>query len=99
MSTKIQFGADAAVNDGYKALDEYVGKLVTAMGELTETYKPDPQLVADAIVKLIGTPKGERPLRTVVDLSTGKFIEAINTSTQVEFNKTFEAYGLKELLA
>ncbi|MDB5286316.1 MAG: NADP-dependent 3-hydroxy acid dehydrogenase YdfG [Mucilaginibacter sp.] len=37
------------------------------------SLKPDRELVADTILKLIDTPKGERPLRTVVDPVTGKF--------------------------
>ena len=39
---------------------------------------PDPQLVADAIAKLIAAPAGQRPLRTVVDPISGTMVEAIN---------------------
>jgi len=99
MGSKVQTGADTAVAEGYRALDEYPGKIFAAIGQLFETYKPDPQYVADAVVKLIGMPKGERPIRTVVDPTTGRFISAINEGTQTEFNKTMEAYGLRELLA
>ncbi|GAA4917322.1 SDR family oxidoreductase [Mucilaginibacter defluvii] len=99
MGTKTQTGADTAAGDGYKALEEYPSKIFGAIGQLFETHKPDPQYIADAVVKLIGMPKGERPVRTVVDPTTGQFISAINEATQAEFDKTMEAYGLKELLA
>lgn len=99
MGSKAQTGADTAVAEGYKALEEYPGKIFAAIGQLFETHKPDPQHIADAVVKLIGMPKGERPVRTVVDPTTGQFISAINEGTQIEFNKTMEAYGLRELLA
>jgi NAD(P)-dependent dehydrogenase (short-subunit alcohol dehydrogenase family) len=98
MGTKTQTGSDAKAGEGYKALEEYPGKIFGAIGQLFETHKPDPQYIADAVVKLIGMPKGERPVRTVVDPTTGQFISAINESTQAEFDKTMEAYGLKELL-
>lgn len=99
MGTKTQTGADTSVADGYKALEAYPGKIFTAIGELFEAHKPDPQYIADAVVELIGKPKGERPVRTVVDPTTGQFISAINDGTQAEFDKTMVAYGLKELLA
>ena len=99
MGSKVQTGTDIAVAEGYKALDDYPGKLFSAIGQLFETHKPDPKYVADAVVELIGMPKGERPVRTVVDPTTGQFISAINEGTQIEFNKTMEAYGLRELLA
>lgn len=99
MGSKVQMGTDSAVAEGYKALDAYPGRIFSAIGQLFETHKPDPQYIADAVVELIGTPKGERPVRTVVDPTTGQFISAINEGTQIEFNKTMEAYGLRELLA
>ena len=43
---------------------------------------PDPQVVADAIAKLIDTPAGQRPLRTVVDpMMGGEGPRAINQTT------------------
>jgi hypothetical protein len=59
---------------------------------------PSPQLVADAIAKLIETPTGQRPLRTVVDPLTGHTIEAINAAAANLQVGTFEAMGMKALL-
>ena len=43
---------------------------------------PYPQVVADAIAKLIDTPAGQRPLRTVVDpMMGGEATRTINQTT------------------
>lgn len=98
MSQKIQFGSDTSVSDDYKAVAEYPEKMFKAIGEMFENVKPDPQDVADAIVKLINLPKGQRPLRTVVDPTTGAIVEAANDAITVEYAKVLKAYGLEELL-
>ncbi|MCC8407505.1 SDR family oxidoreductase [Mucilaginibacter sp. UR6-1] len=99
MGTKVQFGADASVAGGYKVLDGLQDRMFAAIGQLFEIHKPDPQMIADAVVELIGQPKGARPLRTVIDPTTGEYIKTINAVQQVELKKAMEAYGLKELLA
>ncbi len=43
---------------------------------LFETAKPDSQDVVDGLVKLIETPAGQRPGRTVVDGVSGKIVES-----------------------
>ncbi|MBE9585147.1 SDR family oxidoreductase [Mucilaginibacter sp. JRF] len=99
MSQKVQLGTDASVADGYAAIAGYPEKIFAAIGQLFEATNPNPQDVADGVVKLIGLPKGERPLRTVVDPTTGEYISAINDAVKPEFDKAMVAYGLKELLA
>jgi len=99
MSQKIQFGSDASVVDDYKAIAEFPDKMFNAMGQMFETVKPNPQDVADAVVKLINLPKGQRPLRTVVDPSTGEIIEAANDAVKVEYAKVLTAFGLKDMIA
>lgn len=99
MSQKIQFGADPSVIDGYKEIAEFPNKMFGAIGQLFEAVKPNPQDVANAVVNLIGLPKGGRPLRTVVDPTTGKFVKAANDTVKVEYEKCMVAYGLKGLLA
>jgi hypothetical protein len=51
-----------------------------------ETTKPNPQLVADAIVELINMPNGKRPLRTVVDPTTGNFSEVANKHVKEQYD-------------
>jgi short-subunit dehydrogenase len=99
MSQKIQFGSDQSVNDDYSAIAEIPAKMSNATAQMFETSKPDPQFVADAVVKLINLPKGQRPLRTVVDPTTGKFVEAVNDVAASEHAKVLTAFGMEDLLA
>ncbi len=55
-------------------------------------------MVADAIVELIDTEKGLRPLRTVVDPITGKYIEAANQAVAEQFGRGLTLFGMGELL-
>ena len=55
--------------------------------------------MADAVVDLINLPKGERPLRTVVDPTTGEFIKKANEAVNVEYSKALTAFGMEGLLA
>ena len=98
MAQKNNPGADASVSEGYKAIADVPGKMVAAIGELMHAKKPNPQDVADAIVKLIGLEKGKRPLRTVVDPITGEFIHAANLAVEVQYAKGLSMFGMGELL-
>ncbi|TCC97960.1 SDR family oxidoreductase [Pedobacter frigidisoli] len=99
MSQKMQTGSDASVADDYKAIADVPNKMFAAIGQMLETAKPDPQEVADAIVNLINLPKGQRPLRTVVDSSTGDITKRANDAVKVEFEKVLTAFGMEDLLA
>ncbi len=55
-------------------------------------------MVSDAIVNLINTEKGKRPLRTVVDPITGKYIEAANEAVAEQFRSGLTLFGMGELL-
>ena len=64
---------------------------------VTSEDAPDPREVADAIVGLIETPAGSRPLRTVVG-AMGDGIREINeTATRVQ-EDTLKGAGLERLL-
>ena len=99
MSQKTQFGSDTAVIDDYKVLEEFPGKMFNAIGQMFETTKPNPQDVADAVINLINLPKGQRPLRTVADPSTGEIVERANNAVKVEYANVLKAFGIQELLA
>lgn len=98
MSQKIQSGSDASVVDKYKAISDIPNKLFAAMGQIFETAKPDPQEVADAIVNLINQPKGQRPLRTVVDTSTGEITKRANDAVKSEYDQVLKVFGMEDLL-
>lgn len=55
-------------------------------------------MVPDAIFKLIDTPKGQRPLRTVVDVMTGQHVENANTKVKADYDNFVTAFGMQELL-
>ena len=95
---KTKTGADLAVVAGYGALADIPNQIGEGMGQLFEAIKPDPQQVADAVVKLIETPKGQRPLRTVVDPATGAFTETANKAVKVQYDHFLTAFGMKDLL-
>jgi NAD(P)-dependent dehydrogenase (short-subunit alcohol dehydrogenase family) len=99
MGQKSGTGSDTSVVDGYQTIAEYPNKVFGAIGQMFETNQPNPQDVADAIVDLINLPKGQRPLRTVVDPSTGEFIKRANDAVAVEYAKGMTAFGMQGLLA
>jgi hypothetical protein len=54
--------------------------------------------VADAVLKLVETPKGERPLRTVVDSVTGSHVQTANEHVEKGYKEFVTAFGLQDLL-
>ena len=98
MSQKARAASDTSINANYGAIAAFPEKMVGAVIKLFEAANPNPQNVADAVVKLINLPKGQRPLRTVVDPTTGEFVKAANDAVQVEYVKALTAYGMKDLL-
>ncbi len=96
---KVAFGSDQSVTDGYGDLAKLPEQIGEGMGQMFEAVKPDPQMVPDAVLKLIDTPKGQRPLRTVVDAMTGEFIEKANKQVAEQHAGFLTAFGMKDLLA
>ena len=99
MSQKTNPASDPSVDEGYAAIAAVPEKMMAAIGQLIQSHHPNPQDVADAIVKLINSKKGERPLRTVVDPITGVFIEAANQAIESQYEKGLTLFGMGELLA
>ncbi|GAA4199914.1 SDR family oxidoreductase [Pedobacter jeongneungensis] len=99
MSQKTVYASDQSVFEGYGAIAEIPNKMMAALGELIQSHQTNPQDVADAIVKLIATEKGKRPLRTVVDPITGEYINTANQAVAEQFGKGLTTFGMGELLA
>ena len=60
---------------------------------------PQPQMVADAIVKLLQTPAEKRPFRTTVDgLGMSGPIDAINAATDTAVNQLYANFGVSATL-
>ena len=96
---KIVSGSDAAVIAGYGDLAKVPEQIGAGVGQMFEAMKPNPQLVADAIINLINTPKGKRPLRTVADPATGGFLETANKQVKEQYDKFLTAFGMQDLLS
>ena len=96
---KIVTGSDATVIAGYGDLAKVPEQIGAGIGQMFEAMKPNPQLVADAIVKLINTPNGKRPLRTVVDPATGDFTEIANKHVKEQYDNFLTAFGMQAMLS
>lgn len=98
MNQKTQYASDQSVFEGYGEIADMPGKMIAAIGGLIQSHNPDPQMVADAVIGLINTGNGKRPLRTVVDPITGKYIQAVNEAVAEQFGTGLTLFGLGELL-
>jgi NAD(P)-dependent dehydrogenase (short-subunit alcohol dehydrogenase family) len=78
------YGADQARLESYGRLAELPNRMWSEFSKLFRSDgAPGPQEVADAVLRLIETPAGSRPLRTVVDpLKGGEGPAAINRTTE-----------------
>jgi NADP-dependent 3-hydroxy acid dehydrogenase YdfG len=96
MYASIQQPADAAVGEAYGEIGAIPGKMFeTFMGMFQSENAPNPHDVAEAIAKLIATPRGSRPARTVVGQSFGA--DAVNDATAPVQHGVVEALGLGSL--
>lgn len=96
---KSTYGSDAEIYSQYGDLAKVPEQIGAGMGQMFEMMKPNPQMVPDAILKLIATPKGERPLRTVVDGMTGDIVERANAKVKEEYVNFLTAFGMKDMLS
>lgn len=96
--SKVAYGADQHIAEGYGELASVPEQMGEGMGQMFETMKPNPQMVPDAIFNLMDTPKGQRPLRTVVDGVTGEFVERANANVKEDYNKFLTAFGMGAML-
>ena len=87
--------------------DEGYGEMVNAPKQLFDSFEgalagnpdQDPQLVADAVSKLVTTPAGQRPVRTVVDnMGMGTHIDPYNKQLDQIHEGIFGAFGMDDML-
>ncbi|WP_306641413.1 SDR family oxidoreductase [Sanyastnella coralliicola] len=95
---KTAYGADQDVTAGYGPLADVPEQIGEGMGKAFESLDLNPQMVADAIFKLIETPKGQRPLRTVVDGITGEHVKIANDNVKEGYSNFLTAFGMAEML-
>ncbi|MEO1096806.1 MAG: SDR family oxidoreductase [Bacteroidota bacterium] len=94
------FPSDTSRDEGY-------GEMVNAPKQLFDSFEgalagnpdQDPQLVADAVSKLVTTPAGQRPVRTVVDnMGMGTHIDPYNKQLDQIHEGIFGAFGMDDML-
>lgn len=95
---KSTYGSDHGVAAEYGDLAKVPEQIGAGMGQMFESMKPDPQMIPDAIIQLIETPKGKRPLRTVVDGMTGSIVEKANNDVKQGYVEFLTAFGMKEMV-
>ncbi|MCR9171105.1 MAG: SDR family oxidoreductase [bacterium] len=95
---KTAMGSDQNVSAGYGEIANIPEQVSAGMGQMFESLQPNPQMVPEAILGLIETPKGSRPLRTVVDGMTGKFAENTNKNSKEDYQQFLTAFGMEALL-
>jgi len=83
--------ADELREESYGAGSEIPKTLVANLGK-----RRDPQEVADAVLRLIETPAGSRPLRTDVGV-TGDFVARLNKFTDEIQEDALDVFGLSPL--
>jgi NAD(P)-dependent dehydrogenase (short-subunit alcohol dehydrogenase family) len=86
----------AAGYGGLAQLPAQMGQNMQAMFSAPDA--PKPQEVADAVLNLVKTPHGKRPLRTVVDRVGGAAVEAINKTVAQVTSSIFDAWHLTAAL-
>ncbi|MEM6965506.1 MAG: SDR family oxidoreductase [Bacteroidota bacterium] len=98
---------DSLIKPSDHSQDESYGEMTHAPkamfdnfeGALASNPAQNPQDVADAIAKVIGTPAGERPFRTVVDkMGMGAPIEPYNESLRQLTEGVYGAFGMGDML-
>ncbi|MFT6868740.1 MAG: NAD(P)-dependent dehydrogenase (short-subunit alcohol dehydrogenase family) [Cyclobacteriaceae bacterium] len=95
---KSTYGSDHDAAAGYGDLAKVPEQIGAGMGQMFEAMKPNPQMIPDAIIKLIETPKGKRPLRTVVDAMTGTIVDKANNDVKQGYTEFLTAFGMKDML-
>lgn len=97
----VMMPADSATIGSYGPIADIPGQMFGSFGQmLTSDNAPNPQDIADAILTLMQTSAGKRPLRTVVDpMMGGEGPSAINqVSSQVQ-SQLLNGLGMGNLLS
>jgi len=96
MYANVQQPADAGRASDYGAVGQIPGAMFQHfMTTFQGPNAPDPHDVAEAIARLIATPKGERPARTIVGAAFGS--DVVNAQTAPVQAQVVEQLGLGHL--
>jgi NAD(P)-dependent dehydrogenase (short-subunit alcohol dehydrogenase family) len=75
------FAGDQARLASYGEFADAPTKMFEGFGQMLAAGGPDPQMVANKIVELVGMAPGTRPQRSVIDVMWGHHTESINTAS------------------
>ena len=89
--------------DRVASYGEYAQAPTAFMDSFAESLQgdnaPDPQNVAEAVAKVVNTPAGQRPFRTVIDdLGMGEPIEGLNRGSEEVTAGIYNAFGMGDML-
>lgn len=99
--SKMMNPADRARAGGYAPAGDLPDQLWNGVkANLQSEQAPDPQVLVSAVLQLIETPVGQRPLRTVVDpMMGGAAPTAVNQTTEPLQQELLQALGLGDRIA
>ncbi|MCW5626325.1 MAG: SDR family oxidoreductase [Burkholderiales bacterium] len=90
-----QYAGDTSRTPDYGSVADIPEKVGADLGALfASAQAPNPQDVADAMLRLVGTPAGQRPDRVVVDRLTGAPVDALNQAYAGFRQQITRAFGL-----
>jgi NAD(P)-dependent dehydrogenase (short-subunit alcohol dehydrogenase family) len=92
--------SDTARAQGYGDYANAPARMMESFVEnLSNNPQQDPQLVADAVAKLVDTPAGQRPFRTMVDLlGMSDAIGPLNEGSEQAVAAIYNAFGMADML-
>ncbi|HXZ09460.1 MAG TPA: SDR family oxidoreductase [Paraburkholderia sp.] len=88
--------ADAATAEAYSRYDGVMDQIGARLTSLTPR-DADPKAVADEVVRIVGLPKGQRPMRAVIDFIGDGAKEVLEVSERVRIEFA-ERIGMADLL-
>jgi NAD(P)-dependent dehydrogenase (short-subunit alcohol dehydrogenase family) len=98
-SANVIVGSDPSRTEGYGPIAEIPAQIGQALhGMLTAPGAPNPQEIADAVLKLVQTPAGQRPARTAVDRYGGHATTAVNQVSAQVTEGLLQAFQMGALL-
>lgn len=99
MLATLETPADPARSEAYGSMNERLAGMAAGLSAMMKgPGAPDPQDVADAILRIVSAPPGSRPARTVVDARGGAPVEALNRHAAEVQSQIFGAAGMADLL-
>lgn len=98
--TSLLTPSDDSRNESYGEFMNVPAQMGEAFGKaLQANPEQNPQKVADAILSVIDTPKGERPFRTVVDsMGMGEPLKGYNEQLEQILNGIYTNFGMVDML-